>query len=262
VGCADVVQLIFEITYTCPCNCPFCPIKKLKLKGELLPLTDYTRILELFKQYYRDDEYAVVLSGGEPGTVSFLKKYVDAARRLGYTVTIVTNAYNIRNILEARPDVIELSIDYFGEKHDKIRVLPGLFNNAMKLIALATRLGIPVVIRSTLMKDNIHDILKLRKHLDNNGLRDVPIIAMPVRGAPDLKPSQQQIEELAKHEGIYLSDNCPAGISSFVITPDREVLACIFYRKKLGQFWRFTKEELDGVIKEGAKIPRFPCEIQ
>jgi len=254
-----MVQLIFEITYTCPCNCPFCPIKKLKLEGKLLPLTDYTRILELFKQYYRDDEYAAVLSGGEPGTVSFLKKYVDAARRLGYTVTVVTNAYNIRNILEARPDVIELSIDYFGEKHDKTRGLPGLFNNAMKLITLATRLGIPVVIRSTLMKDNMYDIMKLRKHLDENGLKEVPIIVMPVRGAKELKPTKHQIEEL-NNDGIYLSDNCPAGISSFVITPDREVLACIFYRKKLGQFWRFTKEELDNILREGSKIPRFPCE--
>ena len=251
-----MVQLIFEITWNCPCRCPFCPVPK---SLEVLPLTDFARTLELFKQYYKDDEYAVVISGGEPGTVVFLKKYVDTARRYGYTVTIVTNAYNIRNILEAHPDIIELSIDYFGEKHDKTRGLPGLFNNAMKLVTIATRLGIPVVIRSTAMKDNIYDILKLRKHLDENGL-NIPIITMPVRGAPELKPTEQQLQELGKTQGIYLSDNCPAGISSFVITPNREVLACIFYRKKLGQFWRYTKEELDEILENGRKIPRFPCE--
>jgi len=254
-----MVQLIFEITWTCPARCPFCPVPK---TNKLLPLTDYRRILELFKLYLKDDDYAVVLSGGEPATVSFLKDYVDTARRLGYMVTVVTNAFNIRNVLNSRPDVIELSIDYFGEQHDRTRGVKGLFNNAMRLVALATRYGIPVVIRSTAMKDNIQDILELRKYLDSNGLSEIPIIVMPVRGAPELKPNSHQLQELVKHEGIYLSDNCPAGISSFVITPEREVLACIFYRKKLGQFWRFTKEELDEVIKEGAKIPRFPCERQ
>ncbi|RLB81438.1 MAG: hypothetical protein DRH17_09065 [Deltaproteobacteria bacterium] len=252
-----MVQLIFEITWTCPCKCPFCPVPKM---NKLLPLSDYKRVLQLFKQYYKDSDYAVVLSGGEPGTVTFLKQYVDVARELGYEVTVVTNAFNIKNIVNSHPDLIELGIDYFGEQHDKTRGVKGLFNNAMKLIALASRHGIPVVIRSTLMKTNSYDILKLRKYLDDNGFNDTPIIVMPVRGAPELKPSQQQIEELAKHEGIFLSDNCPAGISSFVITPDREVLACIFYRKRLGQFWRYTKEELDKILEEGAKIPRYPCE--
>ncbi|RLA82254.1 MAG: hypothetical protein DRG31_07610 [Deltaproteobacteria bacterium] len=255
-----MVQVIFEITYTCPCNCSFCPIKKLNLRGKLLPLTDYKRVLEVFRRYFDDDEYAAVLSGGEPGTVPFLKDYVDAARRLGYTVTVVTNAFNIGNTLNSRPDVIELSIDYFGEQHDRTRGVKGLFNNAMKLVALATRYGIPVVIRSTAMKDNIQDILELRRFLNSNGLSDVPILVMPVRGAPELKPNQHQLKELQSNDGIYVSDNCPAGISSFVITPELEILACIFYRKKLSKFMRFTKEELDEAIKEGAKIPRFPCE--
>ena len=256
-----MVQVIFEITYTCPGNCPFCPIKKLNLGGKLLPLTDYKRILEVFRRHFDDDEYAAVLSGGEPGTVSFLKDYVDTARRLGYVVTIVTNAFNPKRITEAKPDLIEISIDYFGSKHDETRGVRGLFNRAMNLIAFAERAGIATVVRSTAMKDNIYDIIKLREFLDSNGLRDVPILVMPVRGAPELKPLPQQLELLNK-DGIVVSDNCPAGISSFVVTPDREILACIFYRKKLGQFWRFTKDELEAAVKEGAKLPRFRCERQ
>ena len=131
----------------------------------------------------------------------------------------------------------------------------------MSLIASAERAGIAAVIRSTAMRSNIHDIIKLREFLDSSGLRGVPILVMPVRGAPELKPSPQQLE-LLNRDGIVVSDNCPAGISSFAITPDREILACIFYRRKLGQLQRFTKEELDEAIKEGAKIPRFPCERQ
>jgi len=254
-----MVQLIFEITYSCPGNCPFCPIKRLNLEGKLLPLTDYRRILEVFRKYFKSKEYAAVLSGGEPGTVSFLKDYVETARELGYTVTIVTNAFNPRKIVEAKPDVVEVSIDYFGPKHDESRGVKGLFGKAMHLLELAYKAGIVGVLRSTAMKDNIRDIVMLRKYLDTNGLREVPILVMPVRGAPELKPTPRQLEMLNR-EGIVVSDNCPAGISSFTITPNREVLACIFYRKKLGQFWRYTKEELDKIVEEGRKIPRFPCE--
>jgi len=255
-----MVQVIFEITYSCPGNCPFCPIKRLNLNGKLLPLADYRRILEVFRKYFRSKEYAAVLSGGEPGTVSFLKDYVDVARELGYVDTIATNAFNPKRIIEAKPDLVEVSIDYFGPKHDETRGVKGLFGKAMNLLELATKSGIAAVLRSTAMKNNIHDIIMLREYLDSNSLKDVPILVMPVRGAPKLKPSPQQLELLNK-DGIIVSDNCPAGKTSFVITPDREILACIFYRKKLGQFYRFTKEELEKAVKEGEKIPRFPCEI-
>jgi len=248
-----MVQLIFEITWACPARCPFCTVPK---SSKQLPLKDYRRILELFKERFGSEENAVVLSGGEPSSVPELKDYVDIAKRLGYMVTVVTNAFYIKNVLEARPDIIELSIDYFGEKHDKTRGVPKLFENAVKLVEMASFLGIQVVVRSTAMKDNIDDIIKLRQHLGGN----VPIIVMPVRGNPQLKPSEEQLKKLMLYDGIYVSDNCPAGISSFVITPDKEVLVCIFYRKKLGEFSKFTIEELDQILEEGSKIPRFPCE--
>lgn len=252
-----MVQVIFEVTYSCPCNCPFCPIKKLNLDNELLPLQEYRKALELFLTVGHD--HASVISGGEPSTVPFLKDYVDVARRLGYVVTIVTNAFNPMRIIEANPDLIEVSIDYFGEKHDEIRGVHGLFRRIIQLIILAEKEGIATAVRSTAMKDNITDIIRIRELLDANGFHDVPILVMPVRGSPNLKPTPKQLKQLDT-KGIILSDNCPAGIESFVVTPNLEVLACIFYRKKLGQLRSFTLEELESAISEGRKLPRYPCE--
>lgn len=252
-----MVQLICEITWTCPCRCPFCTVPKL---DELMPLPTFKRSLELFKLYFEGEDLAVVLSGGEPSTVTFLKRYVDVARDLGYSVTVATNGWNPRVVLEAEPDLIEVSIDYFGPKHDEVRRVLGLFGKAVRLVEEAANRGIMVAVRSTAMKGNIGDILALREYLDGKGLGNVPILVMPVRGAPQLKPSRQQLQVLATRRGIIVSDNCPAGISSFVITPTREVLACIFYRKKLGKLQRFTRQELEKVAEEGRKMPRFPCE--
>jgi len=252
-----VIQVIFELTWSCPCRCAFCQVPK---QDKHLPLPNYERTLELFRRRFGGDDCAAVLSGGEPSTVPNLKEYVDVARRLGFEVTVVTNAFNVESILEAEPDLVEVSIDYFGEKHDRARGMSGLFDNAMRLLSLAVLHGISSVVRSTAMRDNIRDILMLRSLLDEKGLRDVPILVMPVRGAPELKPSPQQLKELERSRGILVSDNCPAGISSFAVTPDGEVLACIFYRRRLGALREFTAGELEKILEEGERIPRFPCE--
>jgi len=245
------MQIIAEITYTCPCNCVFCPIRKLGLKGTM-QLNDYTLMLKVFAEYF-DDELAVVLSGGEPSTMHNLRDYVKTAKRIGYTVTIATNASNPETIVNAEPDLIEVSIDYMGKRHDINRGVKGLFEKAMRLLDLADQNGIATVVRATVVNDNIDDLIKLKEKLS------VPIIAMPVKGVKQLKPSKQQLVKL--HEaGVTLSDHCPAGLSSFVITPQREILACIFYRKKLGQFKWFLKSEIEKAVKEGQKLPRFPCE--
>jgi len=243
-----MIQVIVEITHYCPCRCPFCTVPKSK---KVMPLEHFRRALECFKEFFQE-EMSVVISGGEPSVVDNLRDYVMCAKELGYMVTVATNAYNPSKVLEAEPDLIEVSLDYFGKKHDSVRGVKGLFDNAMKLVRVASG---RVVIRSTAMRDNIADIISIRKYLDDS----IPVIAMPVRGAPDLAPSPDQLEVLERH-GVIVSDNCPAGVSSFVVDPDLNVLACIFYRKKLGQLRNFTKEELRKIVDEGAKIPRFPCE--
>jgi len=225
-----------------------------------MPLEHFKKALALFKEYFNEKEPAVVISGGEPSVVDDLEDYVEEARKLGFLVTVVTNGYNPGKILDAAPHIVEVSLDYYGEKHDRIRGVKGLFARAMNLVWVAYyREGIAPIIRSTIMKDNIDDIINIRNYLDRCMMEEVPVIAMPVRGAPHLAPTKEQLKILEKH-GIIISDNCPAGISSFVIDANMNVLACIFYRKKLGQLIKFTPEELSTIVENGKKIPRFPCE--
>lgn len=251
-----MVQIITEITYKCPAKCHFCPLREMRRK-DTMSLENFTKALDLFSEFFSSTENAVVISGGEPSTVQNLEEYVRTARDLNYTVTIVTNAFNPNRIILAKPDAIEISIDYFGKKHDRIRGIDGLFDSALWLVINALRNDIVPIIRSTAMCDNIGDIILL-KRLAESKFDDIPVIAMPIRGHPRLEPSPEQIKELEK-AGVIVSNNCPAGISSFVITPNMEILACIFYRKKLGQLIEFTTEELKEALENGRKIPRFPC---
>jgi len=254
-----MVQVIAEITYKCPAKCPFCPLREMR-RTDTMDIEDYVKVLQLFKEHFKED-HAVVLSGGEPSVLENLSEYVSAARDLGYIVTVVTNAFNPERVLRARPDAIEVSIDYFGEKHDKTRGIGGLFKNALKILMDAHRHDIQPIVRATIMNDNCNDIITMRRFLEMRKLvwGEIPVIAMPIKGCPERAPSQNQIKMLIEH-GVLVSDNCPAGISSFVVTPSMEVLACIFYRKKLGQLKKFTREELEDAISNGKRLPRFPCE--
>jgi len=219
-----------------------------------MSLQSFAQALELFSILDRDR--ACVISGGEPSTLPNLEQYVKVAHDLGYTVTIVTNGYNIERVINAGADLVEVSIDRVGMAHDKERGVDGLWENIIKAVTSNCR----VVIRSTLMKNNIKDIKLMRKMFS-----DTPIFVMPVRGCPEIKPTPEQIEEISKLENVFISNNCPAGIHSFVITPSEEgssvdVLACFIYRRKLGTLKKYSRNELKKILEEGRKIPRFPCE--
>jgi len=216
----------------------------------------FEKALKLFQDAGADK---AVISGGEPSILSNLDYYVFLAKRMGYTVTVATNAYNPYRVLEANPDAIQVSIDYFGEKHDQSRGVYGLFQNAWELIKKAHMKDLTVVVRATLLKDNFNDILRIRKELDQEKMQEIPVLVMPVRAA-GIKIDQQLLVRLSEAEGILVADSCPAGIESFVITPELDVLACIFYRKKLGKLVKFNHGELQEILENGKKLPRFPCE--
>jgi len=249
------MQVIAEITHACPCKCRFCTIRK---NASLMRLSDFEKALKLFQEVGADK---AVISGGEPSIVSNLDYYVFLAKRLGYTVTVATNGYYPQRVLEATPDAIQVSIDYYGERHDQLRGVHGLFENAWKLVKKAhLREPAPeVMIRTTLLGDNFKDILHIRRRLDEEGMEDVPILVMPVRGA-GIKIDQQLLVKISQTDGILIADSCPAGKESFVITPEMDVLACIFYRKKLGKLRNFDHEELQEILENGESIPRFACE--
>jgi len=247
------MQLIAEITYNCPCHCSFCNVPK---SNEIMKISDFSEAINLFKGL--DNDLSIVLSGGEPSIVKNLKEYVLIAKKKNCNVTIVTNAFNIHRIVKAKPDFVEISIDYFGEKHDLSRGVKGLFQNAIKLAEACNFYDIQVIIRATVMNNNIDDIIKIKKLFKEKRI-EAEFLAMPVRGIKKLLPNKNQLKILEEN-GILIADNCPAGISSFVLTPRMEVLPCIFYRKKLGEINNFSLSEMLEIINKGEKIPRFPCE--
>lgn len=250
------MQVIAEITWMCPAKCPQCPVRKHD-STKTMGLGVFGAVLDFFSGIAEsiDGVKAVVLSGGEPTILPSFEEYVRIAKEKGFSVTVVTNGFGVSNILKSNADVVELSIDYYGEEHDYARGL-SLWDKAGKILR---EFKGEVVIRSTLFQDNYKHILMIRDWA-NSIRKGTQILVMPVRGGEPVP--KHLVEKMRKERGVSVSDNCPAGISSFVVTPELEVLACIFYRKILGRLLSFNKEEAEAILEMGSRLPRFVCELR
>ncbi len=249
------MHIVAEITYTCPAKCPFCPLKEEKYRRPM-DLHRYRIVLELFSVYFYGRRKLLTISGGEPTVSRNLKRYVEIAKEVGYRVTVVTNGWNPERILEAKPDFVQISLDYFEGRHNLSRKLE-LWHNIIKLLEYVKEGKINGFIRFTLMDDNLQDLVSLRTRLDSLGLNDIKIFAMPVRGDSERAPSKETILKAMKY--AILPSRCPAGRGMFVVTPDFRVLDCIFHRKELGRFEKFTIDEVRRIVEEGRKVKEYPC---
>jgi len=248
------MHIIAEITYSCPANCDFCPLKE--EDKVTMPLDGFSRALSLFDRYLKPKRKLLTISGGEPSTCEELPEFVYEAKRLGYTTTVVTNGWNPDRILISKPDFVEISVDYYGSKHDMSRKFP-LWTGVRRLLYYIKQGKLRGFIRFTLMNDNLRDLKMIREDLDNIGLQDVKIYAMPIRNCPERRPGEREIFEAMNY--AVLPSRCPAGKGQFVLTPDFRVLDCLFHRQVLGRLKDFTFDELEAILVNGREIEKYPC---
>ncbi len=242
------MHIIAEITYKCPANCEFCPIKPIKKSKETMDLNKFMQALKLFTTLPHERRL-LTISGGEPTIASNLRNFIDISHKLGFTVTVVTHCYNPNRLLEAKPDFVQISLDSVNSK---------LWHNALKVINYIKERKLKGFIRYTLTKENINDLYVLKSKLKALEV-DIEIYAMPIRGNPELTPSKEDILRLLEEGVAKLPTRCPAGRGQFVLTPDMAVLDCIFHRKLLGKFKQFSVEELAEIVERGKKLKPYPC---
>ena len=138
--------LILFVTSRCNARCQMCFNSSRQAKAKIhneLTLKEIAKISEKYRRLAQ-----LTLTGGEP----FLRNDLHEIVKLFYKnsgvqwVTIPTNGFNTetivkttQKILTSCPDLsinIDLSIDGCGDKHDKIRRLPGSFNQAIETFHL------------------------------------------------------------------------------------------------------------------------------
>jgi len=179
------ISIQFPVNDVCNSACQMCNIWQ---QSERSPITPDELDLLLHNDLFSDVR-TVGLNGGEPT----LRKDLGAlaavlAERLGklQKIAIITNALHPPTVLRRIRDVraalvgtnvgldIMVSLDGWGDAHDRVRGKMGNFASALEVIDTirAEKLADHLRIGSTIVKDNVLEIEELRYQLDR---RDLPV---------------------------------------------------------------------------------------
>jgi MoaA/NifB/PqqE/SkfB family radical SAM enzyme len=150
-----------ELTQHCNAKCDFCNCWKINNSPKLGNYKDIVKKL---------NPLIVALSGGEP---MLLKNLPDIIRDInnisGYRyIYMVTNGSLLtlekaKRLYENGLDQFSISLNFIGEKHDKERKIPGLYDHIIKIIPKLTNEGLAVVLNTVIKNDNLADIVPIAK---------------------------------------------------------------------------------------------------
>jgi MoaA/NifB/PqqE/SkfB family radical SAM enzyme len=125
-------------TLKCVAQCPHCEarLKDFDFPPDTKHVFTIEEYRELFKTLKSIGTQKITISGGEPLSYRYLKEMIYYASLEGLNVILNTNGWLLRKrkfkeFLECGLDQVAMSIDSpIAEVHDRLRVLPGLFERA------------------------------------------------------------------------------------------------------------------------------------
>lgn len=141
-----------KLLYRCNLECGMCPFWR-REDDALLTVDDEVRMMNSLA---RAGVSFLGFEGGEPLLRHDLPEILAESHRRFHT-SVVTNGWLLRNrVEELLPylDLIFVSLDGLGERHDHLRGIPGSFAKAVEGIR-SVRGRVPVVISATLTRENL-----------------------------------------------------------------------------------------------------------
>jgi len=146
-------HILFQITFDCNLDCPFCDIKNRKRE------VDVDACMANIKKKAGEIEW-VYITGGEPFLVDNLADVCDELRNAGFKVGVTTNGTIFRPEIADHVDRIGISIDGDREFHDKGRG-EGVFDKAIELLEIVND-KCETVVMSVALKDNQDALNRLK----------------------------------------------------------------------------------------------------
>lgn len=155
-----------KLLYRCNLECKMCPFWR-REDEELLRLPDEIRMMDALA---RAGVSFLGFEGGEPLLRQDLPEILEAAHERFHT-SLVTNGWLLEQRLsELAPhvDLLFVSLDGIGKRHDELRGIPRSFERAVQGMR-ASRTEVPTVISHTVTRDNLDHaerIVELAKQLE------------------------------------------------------------------------------------------------
>ena len=226
------LRYFFELTYRCNLNCPYCYVGNDRQKSELTTQ-------EWFKIADQIPWYSIVtLVGGEPLVrKDFIDILLYTAKKNFGKVHVISNGVLINDeiidaFIKSKMLVLSVSLDGYGENHNKNRNKDGIWDKIMNNFEnMNSRKKRPMIdIKTIALENNLDDIVKLYKLCDemkfnflsisflrNNNLRQNSVLFdsfvpefnenYPIKKYFDMehfKEVYRELESLSKNSNVKL----------------------------------------------------------
>ena len=246
-----LMNVIFEVTHRCPCDCIHCFLVK-ERDNELTT----EEIIILFKQLQDEGVLTLTLTGGEPFLRDDISQILYSAREKQFFISILTTGILIDHAevnLINETGVSDIEISLLGsnsDTHDTIMRCPGAFNRMLRAVKLMRNEDINIKLKSTIMKQNykeLPDMAKLAQKYDVHFSASV-VISPRVNGDTSILELSLNNDEISRldpdliNEGLIPGEvrgngailTCNAGKINASISPQGDIYPCVIMRHDLG----------------------------
>jgi radical SAM protein with 4Fe4S-binding SPASM domain len=260
-----LLSVHWEITYRCNEKCSHCYLDVLppgaKVPGEL-STEEAKRVIDELAEL---GALTLSFSGGEV----FLRKDIfeisKYARKKGFAVRYFTNGILIKpqiadEIAAIKPVVVELSVyGVDAVTHDGITQVPGSYELTIRAVKLLLERGVRSLIKTPVMKENIHQIDALKELATDLGITFQYDLTITPKHTGDLsplrhRPSDDQLLDFLRDRisadtftPYPYNENarfCSIGMNSFDLGPYGDVYTCVGARITAGNVRQKSMAEI------------------
>lgn len=252
--------MTFELTSLCNWRCKHCYITDYSNRG-----LEKDKIFEILVELRNQNAFDVIFTGGEVLLREDLLDIVLFARKLGFRVSILSNASLLTE--ELAKDLSKTYISSFSSTifsldeniHDEITSVKGSLNAALRGLAFLKKYGVPVEVKTPILQSNNNSYEKVAEFAEKSGFEYTcsPIIYPTMDGNNStlklgmnnktLAKQIWNIDSLMKYtKNIVKEGGIPCTILqySIYISPDEDVYPCGSYPHSMGNIKSKTIQEI------------------
>lgn len=246
------VSVYIELTYRCNLKCIHCyiPIRK-REKFTAAELT-YEEHIKLLDDLYSLGTLYITYTGGEVFLRKDLMDILSYAKEKRFSVRVFTSGTladeeKIKRLYETGIDEVEISIYGDRQTHEAITQVKNSYNRSINTAIALKNYGIPVKLKSPVMKPNLNSYSHMINLAKENGFNYSldPVITPDDDNSPvDLSVGIEVIKDVIKNPDVGIEPQgkdtdsatplCDAGVLSIAVSPEGIVYPCIEWRIPCG----------------------------
>jgi len=244
--------LILELTHRCPCRCKHCYVVHEPQKDGL----STEKVLDILDQAREEGVFHLTFTGGEVMLRKDIFTILEKARDDGHRSTLLTSGLTLDEDQADRLAAIgifSIEMSLLGATaavNDDLMQVPGALEKIKHAASLLRERGLPVVLKSTIMRPNANELSAMADLARSLGceFNASPSVVAQRNGGQDPLELALDTQELANLDPALLNGGlipgedsgqgavltCKAGRTVAAISPEGDVYPCIMWPRSVG----------------------------